>query len=54
MSEKTWAERHPILFGALVGSVVPGVGTLAGAFGGVIYSMVESNDEPKKEAPPDK
>jgi hypothetical protein len=40
---KSWAERHPILTGALVGSIVPGIGTLAGALGGVIYDVVERN-----------
>ena len=45
-NDKSWAERHPVIFGALVGSVVPGIGTLAGALGGVIYSMTESNGKP--------
>ena len=50
MSEKSWAERHPIITGALVGSIVPGIGTLAGALGGVIYDVVERNtrEEPPK------
>ena len=53
MSEKSWAERHPVLFGAVVGSVVPGVGTLAGAFGGLIYSMTEREQKhPTAEMPP--
>jgi hypothetical protein len=33
----------------LVGSIVPGIGTLAGALGGIIYDVVERNSE---EAPP--
>ena len=41
MAEKSWAEKHPIITGALVGSVVPGIGTLAGALGGVIYDITE-------------
>jgi hypothetical protein len=47
---KSWAERHPVLTGALVGSVVPGIGTLAGALGGVIYDLTtrsESEEKPK-------
>lgn len=48
---KSWAERHPIIFGALVGSVVPGIGTVAGALGGVIYNMVENGEEKIKPTP---
>ena len=49
MSEKSWAERHPVIFGALVGSIVPGIGTVAGALGGVIYDMTTRNDPPPPE-----
>jgi hypothetical protein len=51
---KSWAERHPIITGALVGSIVPGIGTLAGALGGVIYDAAERatrNDEPPPPPP---
>ena len=51
MSEKSWAERHPIITGALVGSIVPGIGTLAGALGGVLYTMVERPEKPKEPPP---
>jgi hypothetical protein len=47
---KSWAEKHPIITGALVGSVVPGIGTLAGALGGVIYDIttrIEENGKPE-------
>lgn len=44
----SWAHRHPILTGALVGSVVPGVGTLVGALAGVVYDMTKS-DYPRKQ-----
>jgi hypothetical protein len=49
---KSWAEKHPIITGALVGSVVPGIGTLAGALGGVIYDIVEKNSDPEVPEPP--
>lgn len=49
MSEKNWAERHPIIFGAVVGSVVPGIGTLAGAIGGALYDMTTRNEAPSKD-----
>lgn len=51
---KSWAERHPIITGALVGSVVPGIGTLAGALGGVIYDITTRNDEPPPPPPEEK
>jgi hypothetical protein len=54
MSNKSWAERHPVLFGALVGSVVPGIGTIAGALGGVVYDLTEradaANDREKEKS----
>jgi hypothetical protein len=48
---KSWAERHPVLTGALVGSVVPGIGTLAGALGGVIYDLTTRNEPEEKPKP---
>ena len=47
---KSWAEKHPIITGALVGSIVPGIGTLAGALGGVVYDITTRNDD--KQDPP--
>lgn len=50
---KSWAERHPVLTGALVGSIVPGIGTLAGALGGIIYDITNrTEDEPEKHIAP--
>lgn len=42
---KSWAERHPIITGALVGSVVPGIGTLFGALAGVVYDITLNKDD---------
>jgi hypothetical protein len=47
---KSWAEKHPIITGALVGSIVPGIGTLAGALGGVIYDMTVSGDDDEEKS----
>ena len=49
MAEKSWAERHPVITGALVGSIVPGIGTLAGALGGLIYDLADRNSEKQEE-----
>lgn len=51
MGIRNFAHNHPIIAGAIAGSIVPGIGTVTGALIGLGYAVVTEDDKKRGWTP---